>query len=94
LALSGISYGLQCRTKSIWKQSSKVSYSLSGIDQPPHKRGRVSSLFCALLHNINYLNIFLVYCCLLFSCISFVSDSVNDGVAYVSLYMSCSLSIG
>jgi hypothetical protein len=83
-------YGLQCGTRSIWKQPSKVSYILSGIGHPPHIRVCVSSLFCALLSSSSLNNLFL-WCCLLLRCISFVSDLENGGSVSVFLYMSCNL---
>ncbi len=89
--MSGRLYGLQCSSRSMWKHSSKVSYSMSGIGHLPHKRGCVSSLFCAL-HSRRSLSIFFVWCSLLLRCISFASDSANGGFVAVLLYMSWSLS--
>ncbi len=84
-------YGLQCRMRYMWKHSSKVSYSLTGIGHPPHTRGCVTSLFCAL-HSRSSLGIFFVWCCLLFRWISVASDSANDGYVTALLYMSWSSS--
>jgi hypothetical protein len=51
----------------------------------------VSSLVCAL-HSRSSLNIFFLWCCLLFRCIRFASDSANGEFVFVLLYMLYSLS--
>ena len=86
-ALSGILYGLQCRTRSMCKHSSRVSYSLSSIGHPPHKRGCMSSLVFDL-QSRSSLRIFLLMYCLLCLCMSLWTDLANGGLVFVLLYRS------
>ncbi len=73
-------YGPQCRILSIWKQSCRVSYSLSGIDQPPHMSGCVSITDFALLSCNSLMRIFFGWCCLSCLRISLASASSNGGL--------------
>ena len=80
-------YGLQWSMRSMSKQASTVSYSLSGTGHPPHRSGRVSVADFDLV-SWSSLWIFLRLCCVLCLCMSLARYSSNNGFVLLCLYMS------